>query len=141
MQINGYLPGREQGTRQIPAQLIVKVTRIVETVDLVARVPLKKAAKIAKGSSSPLANKVGKITRAQLKEIAEIKKTSAKDIQEITKKELWLMGIVLYWRERLLSGNENDLRKGVKFSSSDPYLIKLFLKWLFDRQNKIQLIT
>lgn len=64
--------------------------------------------------------------------IEEIKKASVKDIKEITKKELWLIGVVLYWRERLLSGNESDLRKGVKFTSSDPYLIKLFLKWLQD---------
>lgn len=64
--------------------------------------------------------------------IEEIRKTSAKDIKEITKKELWLIGVVLYWRERFLSGNESDLRKGVRFTSSDPYLIKLFLKWLQD---------
>src|SRR3989338_1617212 len=64
--------------------------------------------------------------------IEEVKRASAKDIKEITKKELWLIGVVLYWRERLLSGNESDLRKGVRFTSSDPYLIKLFLKWLQD---------
>src|SRR3989344_8089641 len=52
--------------------------------------------------------------------IEEIKKASAKDIKEITKKELWLIGVVLYWRERFLSGNENDLRKGVRFTSSEP---------------------
>ena len=39
---------------------------------------------------------------------------------------------MLYWRERFLRENENDLRKGVRFTSSDPYLIKLFLKWLKD---------
>jgi len=64
------------------------------------------------------------------KVVEEIKKSSAENIKKISDKELWLMGIILYWRERLLSGNENDLRKGVKFTSSDPYLVKLFLKWL-----------
>ncbi len=34
---------------------------------------LKKAAKIEKGAANPLKDKVGKITKAQLKEIAEIK--------------------------------------------------------------------
>lgn len=34
---------------------------------------LKKAAKIEKGSANPLRNKVGKVTRAQIKEIAELK--------------------------------------------------------------------
>ena len=40
------------------------------------------------------------------------------------------MGIILYWRERAASGNETDIRNGVRFTSSDPYLIKFFLKWL-----------
>ena len=38
-----------------------------------AAVLLKKAAGIAKGSGTPNTNKVGKVTRAQLEEIAEIK--------------------------------------------------------------------
>jgi large subunit ribosomal protein L11 len=42
-----------------------------------ATVLIKKAIKLDKGSSSPLANKVGKITRAQLEEIA---KTKLKDM-------------------------------------------------------------
>lgn len=72
-----------------------------------------------------------KISRTR-KIIEEIKITSAKNIKNVSKKELWLMGVILYWRERLLSGNDNDLRKGVKFTTSDPYLAKLFLKWLKD---------
>ncbi|MEK7603738.1 MAG: hypothetical protein AAB461_01295 [Patescibacteria group bacterium] len=58
--------------------------------------------------------------------IERIKNSSSQDIKEISKKELWLMGIMLYWK----NGNNNDLRKGVHFSSSDPHMIKLFLKWL-----------
>jgi large subunit ribosomal protein L11 len=38
-----------------------------------ASVLLKKAAKIAKGSSTPHSNKVAKLTRAQIEEIARIK--------------------------------------------------------------------
>lgn len=64
--------------------------------------------------------------------IEEISGSSARDIQKISKREFWLMGVMLYWRERFLAGNKNDLRKGVRFSSSDPDLIKLFLKWLKD---------
>ena len=82
----------------------------------------KKFEALKKGSEKKIAR--------TLQTIKEIKIASAKDIKEITKKELWLMGIMLYWRERFLSGNESDLRKGVKFTSSDPYLIKFFLKWL-----------
>ncbi|OGN01221.1 MAG: hypothetical protein A3I26_02100 [Candidatus Yanofskybacteria bacterium RIFCSPLOWO2_02_FULL_43_10] len=66
------------------------------------------------------------------KAIEEIQKTSAKDVGKISKRELWLMGVILYWRERLLNKNDSDLKKGIRFTSSDPYLIKLFLKWLSD---------
>ncbi len=66
------------------------------------------------------------------KAIEEIQKTSAKDIGKISKRELWLMGVTLYWRERLFNKNDSDLKKGIRFTSSDPYLIKLFLKWLGD---------
>src|SRR3989338_9678203 len=59
--------------------------------------------------------------------IEKIEKTSAKDIKEISKRELWLMGVMLYWRER---GSDRDVKKGGKFTSSDPYLIRFFFKWL-----------
>ena len=44
---------------------------------------LKKAAQIEKGSGDPLRNKVGKVTRAQVREIAEKKMPdlNAKDIE------------------------------------------------------------
>ncbi len=64
------------------------------------------------------------------REVEELKNASAKEVGAISKRELWLMGIMLYWRERLLSGNGQDLRKGVSFMSSDPDLIRFFLKWL-----------
>ena len=66
------------------------------------------------------------------KAIEEIQKNSIRDVGKISKRELWLMGIVLYWRERLLNKNDSDLKKGVRFTSSDPDIIKLFLKWLED---------
>jgi hypothetical protein len=64
------------------------------------------------------------------RKIEEIKKSSVENIKNISKREFWLMGIMLYWREGLLSNNENDLRKGVRFTSSNPRFIRLFLKWL-----------
>ncbi len=60
--------------------------------------------------------------------IEEIRSSSSKNIQKISKRELWLMGIILYWRSRY----EKDIRNGVRFTSSDPSLIRLFLKWLND---------
>ena len=64
--------------------------------------------------------------------IEKIKLSSAKDVKKISPRELWLMGIVLYWRERFLHGEERDTKQGVNFSSSNPNLIKFFLKWLRD---------
>ncbi|OGM98149.1 MAG: hypothetical protein A2735_00375 [Candidatus Yanofskybacteria bacterium RIFCSPHIGHO2_01_FULL_41_21] len=61
--------------------------------------------------------------------IEKIERTSAKDIKDISKRELWLMGVMLYWRERV---SDRDVKKGVKFTSSDPHLIRLFLKWLME---------
>ena len=64
---------------------------------------------------------------SRLKEnIATIQNISSQEVSKISQRELWFMGVVLYWRERL----EDDLRRGVRFSSADPYLLKFFLKWL-----------
>src|SRR3989338_8156401 len=62
--------------------------------------------------------------------IESIKLSSAQNIAKISKRELWLMGIALYWKERLASGDGSDLKNGVRFTSSDPDLVKIFIKWL-----------
>jgi large subunit ribosomal protein L11 len=64
----------EKGTI-LPVKLTVYVDR---TFTFITKTPpvsslLKKAAGLAKGSSNPLAQKVGKVTLAQVKEIAQIK--------------------------------------------------------------------
>ena len=63
--------------------------------------------------------------------ITEIRKSAHKDIKEVSKKELWLMGVALYWA---MGYREKQHRPniGVRFTNSDPYLIKLFLKWLLE---------
>ena len=78
-----------------------------------------------KRDNTARANALKKVSRTS-RMIEEIKNTSSLDIKEISKKELWLMGIVLYWK----NGNKSDLKKGVHFSSADSDIIKLFLKWL-----------
>src|SRR3989344_9168464 len=67
-----------------------------------------------------------------LEQIKKIQTSSANDIGKISKRELWLMGVALYWRERFLNKNDSDMQRGVRFTSSDPHLIKFFLKWLSD---------
>lgn len=52
-----------------------------------------------------------------------------RDIKGISKKELLLLGSVIYWCEGAKQ-KENNISQGVVFSNSDPFLIKLFLKWV-----------
>jgi hypothetical protein len=87
-------------------------------------------------------NKLKKYNLLRYREAVETKKSntlqkrdnlfkrSLIDIPNISKKDLWIMGIILYWRERLINDNRTDLYRGVHFTSSDEYLIKLFIKWL-----------
>lgn len=79
----------------------------------------EKRVKVAKANAEKRTNKTKK-------KVFEIISESARDIQSISKKELWLAGIILYWK----NGNTADLKKGVHFSSNDPGQLKLFLKWL-----------
>jgi len=98
-------------------------------------------------NSRRLEGLIGRSRVKTSKVIERLQNISAEDIQKISKRELWLMGIMLYWRERFLNksnhglgDNENendlqsnnDLQKGVRFMSSDPQLINFFLKWLKD---------
>ncbi len=68
-----------------PAEITIYEDR---TYEFILKTPpaaelLKKAAKIEKGSAKPLQDKVGKVTRAQIKEIAEKKMPdlNAKDLE------------------------------------------------------------
>ncbi len=50
--------------------------------------------------------------------------TAQKQIKNISSKELWLIGVMLYWAE---GGKTN--RGLVRFSNSDPEMIKLMMKF------------
>lgn len=67
----------------------------------------------------------------RLKNIKEIKEAAFRDIKTINRRELWLIGTMLYWAE---GSKEKEANPGlsIEFGNSDPYMIKLFLKWLFD---------
>lgn len=63
--------------------------------------------------------------------INKIYQEAEKDIKKITNKELWLMGIMLYWAE---GSKEKEYHpgSGIKFTNSDYLMIKLFLRWLVE---------
>lgn len=85
------------------------------------RLTLKKIKAALKGA------KKRKLIRLKLTQ--KIKKQARKEIKDINFRELWLMGIVLYWAE---GSKEKEYKhgQGVVFSNSDPLMITLFLKWL-----------
>ena len=57
----------------------------------------------------------------------KIKDKAKNEIGKLSYRERWLIGIALYWAE---GTKEKDKSMGIKFSNSDPRMIKLFLKWL-----------
>ncbi len=61
----------------------------------------------------------------------KIKEIASKEIQKISKKELWLMGIVLYWAE---GAKEKPYRTGerVHLMSIDERILLIFKKWLIE---------
>ncbi|HUX35848.1 MAG TPA: hypothetical protein VMV71_02330 [Candidatus Paceibacterota bacterium] len=63
--------------------------------------------------------------------IQKIHEKAARDIHKISKRELWLMGVMLYWAEGTKE-KDNHPGCGVQFTNSDPDMIKLFLRWLFE---------
>lgn len=68
---------------------------------------------------------------ARIKLTEEIVNAAIKDIGSISQRELFLIGVALYWAE----GSKEKMHhvgSGVKFSNSDPDMIRLFLRWLID---------
>lgn len=53
-----------------------------------------------------------------------------KDVLRISDRELWFMGVMLYWAE---GSKEKEAHpgSGILFGNSDPRMIRLFLIWLF----------
>jgi len=76
------------------------------------------------------ARKGAQIRKQQRLQITQqIKEEAFKELGEISDRELWLTGIILYWAEGS-KAKEHNISQGVIFSNSDPYMIKLFLLWL-----------
>jgi hypothetical protein len=65
----------------------------------------------------------------RIKITKEIKESAKKEIDNIDDKNLWLMGVALYWSEGSKE-KENGTRSGISFNNSDPQMILIFIKWL-----------
>ncbi len=119
----GFSYSEIQNRLKVPKSTLSLWLGKVELTDEQQKKLKDKRTKIAKANSEKRILKTSEL-------IEKIKDSSSDDVKNISKRELWLMGIILYWKERLVSGNDTDLKNGVRFTSSDPDLIKLFLKWL-----------
>lgn len=67
--------------------------------------------------------------KQRIQKTLAIKLRASREITKIDVKNLWLMGIMLYWAEGAKQ-KEYDPSQGVLFSNSDPFMIKIFLIWL-----------
>lgn len=63
--------------------------------------------------------------------IKQIESEADAEIGHLDDKVFWMVGVALYWAE----GNKqkpHDVSCGVKFSNSDPLMVRYFYKWLTD---------
>lgn len=67
--------------------------------------------------------------KQRIQKTLTIKLRASLDITKIDDRDLWLMGIMLYWAEGAKQ-KDHDPSQGVLFSNSDPFMIKIFLIWL-----------
>ncbi len=61
----------------------------------------------------------------KMRKIKDIITEAKKESKNLIKNPLFLSGLMLYWAE----GDKSDEREVVKFSNSDPIMIKLMMRW------------
>ena len=66
--------------------------------------------------------------REKLERSERIISAAVNEIQAISMRELWLIGIALYWAE----GSKEKSSRGHQtvFTNSDPKMVKIFIKWV-----------
>ncbi|HBG81690.1 TPA: hypothetical protein DDW69_02500 [candidate division CPR2 bacterium] len=69
------------------------------------------------------------IKHKRIKLTNEIMERSQKEIGNLSKRELWLIGVCLYWAEGAKQ-KEYNVSERVFFGNSDPDMLKVFLMWL-----------
>lgn len=69
---------------------------------------------------------INKVKRETNRRTNKLEKEGVKDVGRLSKRELFLVGAALYWGE----GFKKDSQVGL--ANSDPTVIKLFLRWLYE---------
>lgn len=77
------------------------------------------------------AQRKGALSRhvARMREIEDLLQVGQKEVKHITERELWLIGIALYWAEGSKQ-NASSISAGIQFGNSDVRMIRVFLRWL-----------
>lgn len=112
------------------SEILKKVPVTKSTLSLWLRnVSLKKDQRQRLVNKIRLGQKKGARIKKEIKNklIKDIKDKSRNEIGKLSNRELWLLGIALYWCE---GNKEKDRSSLVRIGNSDPYLIKIFLNWL-----------
>ena len=65
----------------------------------------------------------------RIQRTAEIHAEALKDLNSLSRRELWLLGVALYWAEGSKE-KEGFAGSGVNFSNSDSRMVGLFIQWL-----------
>lgn len=65
----------------------------------------------------------------RLSEVRDLEQKGLDEIETISARELWLIGIALYWAEGSKQHNHSP-STGILFANSDVRMIQVFLKWL-----------
>lgn len=70
-----------------------------------------------------------KVHQNRVEKTKIIRESAIADVGRISKKDLWLIGSVLYWAEGTKE-KKHSVSQQVSFNNSDPLMIRIFLKWL-----------
>lgn len=84
---------------------------------------IKKMRKRGRRIAAQIAGKI--LAERRKKEIEEIKFLAKKEIKKLTKYQIKIIGIMIYWAE----GSKTN---GVEITNSDPELIKFMMYWLLN---------
>jgi transcriptional regulator with XRE-family HTH domain len=88
----------------------------------------KQLALLEKQAKDPFYGKralyLAKLKKKQDYKIAKLIREGSKEIGKLTRRELFLVGVALYWGE----GFKKDKQVGI--ANQDPYVIRMFIKWL-----------
>ncbi len=67
--------------------------------------------------------------RSRVSEMKLLERDGLADVGKLSTRELWLIGVALYWAEGSKQ-YEHSPSTGVVFNNSDSRMIRIFLKWL-----------